>query len=65
VLGVKVRSTGISGTRGSGRQYMFVLPDRHLVIVHLHARGTRDQDVGQLLERIMLAAPGWYRPLPK
>ena len=65
VLGAKVRSTGIFAARGNGGQFMFVLPDRHLVVVHLHARGTRDQDVGQLLGRIMLAAPGSYRPLPK
>ena len=65
VLGVRVPSTGIVAARGSNGQYLFIVRDRHLVIAHLHTKGTRDQDVGQLLERIMMAAPARYRALPK
>ncbi len=59
-LNVRV-GAGTYSARGYGGQYLFVVPARNLVIVHLHARHIPDREVGQLLKRIMAAAPGQHR----
>lgn len=55
-LGVAV-GPGAYSARGYGGQYLFVLPAHDMVVVLLHAAHVADKRAGEVLRRIMAAAP--------